>query len=126
MLWPESNRKQRNSTIFLGDEKEEQHGNKSRQKIISKAYKIELDDITDIDGSGNVNILDTKEILLREKAKLDSGEKSKILSYLKGDGDFRSDECVGLLKQADVVITNPPLSLFREYITQIVEYDKIF
>ena len=111
---------------FLGDEKEEQHGNKSRQKIISKAYKIKLDDITDIDNSNNVNILDTKEILLREKVKLESGEKSKILSYLKGDGDFRSDECVELLKQADVVITNPPFSLFREYIAQLIKYDKKF
>lgn len=111
---------------FFGDNKEVKHKNTSRQKIISKAYKIELDDITDINGSGNINILDTKEILLREKVKLDSGGKSKILSYLDGDGDFRSDECVELLKQADVVITNPPFSLFREYIAQLIEYDKKF
>lgn len=111
---------------FLGEEKEEQYGNKSRQKIISKAYKIELDDITDIDNSGSIDILDTKKILLQEKAKLDSGEGSKILSYLNGDGDFRSDECVELLKQADIVITNPPFSLFREYVSQLVEYDKKF
>ena len=109
-----------------GDEKKIKHTNSSRQKIISKAYKIELDDISDIDGSGNINILDTKEILLREKAKLDSGKKSKILSYLEGDGDFRSDECVELLEQADVVITNPPFSLFREYVAQLMEYEKKF
>ena len=102
------------------------HNNKNRNKIISKAYKIELDDISDIDGSGNINILDTKEILLREKAKLDNGGKSKILSYLKGSGDFRSDECVELLKRSDIVITNPPFSLFREYVAQLVEYDKKF
>ena len=45
---------------------------------------------------------------------------------LKGDGDFRSHECIELLKQADFVVTNPPFSLFREYIAQLVEYDKKF
>lgn len=45
---------------------------------------------------------------------------------LKGDGDFRSDECIEILKQADIVVTNPPFSLFREYITQLIEYDKKF
>jgi modification methylase EcoRI len=45
---------------------------------------------------------------------------------LKGDGDFRSKECIELLKQADIVVTNPPFSLFREYITQLIEYDKSF
>lgn len=63
---------------FLEEEKEAKHNNTARKKIISKAYKIELDDITDIDGSGNINILDTKEILLREKAKLDSGGNLKF------------------------------------------------
>lgn len=45
---------------------------------------------------------------------------------LKGDGDFRSTECVELLKQADIVVTNPPFSLFREYVAQLMEYDKKF
>lgn len=45
---------------------------------------------------------------------------------LKGDGDFRSEECIELLKQADVVVTNPPFSLFREYVAQLTEYDKKF
>lgn len=45
---------------------------------------------------------------------------------LKGDGDFRSEECIGLLKQADIVVTNPPFSLFREYVAQLVEYGKHF
>lgn len=45
---------------------------------------------------------------------------------LKGDGDFRSRECVELLKQADIVVTNPPFSLFREYVAQLIEYDKKF
>ena len=45
---------------------------------------------------------------------------------LKGNGDFRSDECIGFLKEADIVCTNPPFSLFREYIAQLIEYDKKF
>ena len=45
---------------------------------------------------------------------------------LKGDGDFRSKECVELLKQADIVVTNPPFSLFREYVSQLVSFDKKF
>lgn len=45
---------------------------------------------------------------------------------LKNDGDFRSAECVGLLKQADIVVTNPPFSLFREYVAQLIKYDKKF
>ena len=46
--------------------------------------------------------------------------------HLQGDGDFRSAECVELLKEADIVVTNPPFSLFREYVAQLVEYDKKF
>lgn len=45
---------------------------------------------------------------------------------LRGDGDFRSSECVELLKQADIVVTNPPFSLFREYVAQLIEYGKKF
>ncbi|MBR1941299.1 MAG: adenine-specific methyltransferase EcoRI family protein [Bacteroidaceae bacterium] len=45
---------------------------------------------------------------------------------LKGDGDFRSQECIELLKQADIVVTNPPFSLFREYVAQLIEYNKKF
>lgn len=48
------------------------------------------------------------------------------IKKLKGDGDFRSQECIELLKQADIVVTNPPFSLFREYVSQLIEYDKKF
>ena len=48
------------------------------------------------------------------------------IKHLKGDGDFRSEECIDLLKQADIVVTNPPFSLFREYVAQLMEYDKDF
>ncbi|MDR3243642.1 MAG: adenine-specific methyltransferase EcoRI family protein [Elusimicrobiota bacterium] len=48
------------------------------------------------------------------------------IKYLKSDGDFRSKECIELLKQADIIVTNPPFSLFREYIAQLIEYGKKF
>jgi hypothetical protein len=48
------------------------------------------------------------------------------IKHLKGDGDFRSRESIELLKEADIVVTNPPFSLFREYVAQLVEYDKKF
>ena len=48
------------------------------------------------------------------------------IRYLKGDGDFRSEECIELLKQADIVVTNPPFSLFREYVAQLIKYGKKF
>ena len=48
------------------------------------------------------------------------------INYFEGDGDFRSKECIELLKQADIVVTNPPFSLFREYVAQLIEYDKKF
>ncbi len=48
------------------------------------------------------------------------------IKHLKGDGDFRSKESIDLLKQADIVVTNPPFSLFREYVAQLIEHDKKF
>ena len=48
------------------------------------------------------------------------------IKHLEGDGDFRNKECVELLKKADIVVTNPPFSLFREYVAQLMEYDKKF
>lgn len=48
------------------------------------------------------------------------------INELNGDGDFRSAECIELLKQADIVVTNPPFSLFREYVAQLIEYNKKF
>lgn len=51
---------------------------------------------------------------------------SGIKTDLKGDGDFRSEECIEILKEADIIVTNPPFSLFREYIAQLMEYKKSF
>jgi len=48
------------------------------------------------------------------------------IHYFKGDGDFRSQECIELLKEADIVVTNPPFSLFREYVAQLMKYEKKF
>ena len=80
-------------------------------------YKIEITEVVDINGDGAVDLTDV-EYLLRNK--------KNSLTLLNGDGDFRSPECVELLKQADIVVTNPPFSLFREYIAQLMEYDKKF
>jgi len=60
------------------------------------------------------------------KLEFTGKDQPVVRTPLQGDGDFRSDECVAILKSADVVITNPPFSLFREYIAQLVEHDKKF
>ena len=82
-----------------------------------KPYKIEITEVKDLNGDGAVDLQDIELLLKSVDGKPE---------LLKGDGDFRSDECVELLKQADVVVTNPPFSLFREYVAQLIEYDKKF
>ena len=59
------------------------------------------------------------------KTEFDNNSK-EVRTQLCGNGDFRSEECVELLKSADLVITNPPFSLFREYIAQLIKYNKKF
>lgn len=80
-------------------------------------YKIEITEVSDTNGDGAVDLTDV-EYLLRNK--------NNVLTLLKDNGDFRSTECVEILKQADIVATNPPFSLFREYITQLMNYEKKF
>ena len=58
--------------------------------------------------------------------KINGDTVNLIKTPLKGNGDFRSEECIELLKEADIVVTNPPFSLFREYIAQLMEYNKKF
>jgi hypothetical protein len=58
--------------------------------------------------------------------KIEKTKDGEVKTPLKGNGDFRSDECIELLKESDIVVTNPPFSLFREYISQLIEYDKKF
>lgn len=53
-------------------------------------------------------------------------DPSEFLTEMIGTGDFRSEECIELLKSADIVVTNPPFSLFREYVAQLMEYNKKF
>ncbi len=81
------------------------------------AHKIEITEVKDANGDGAVDLSDVRYLLQNDK---------NVISILKGNGDFRSPECVELLKQADIVVTNPPFSLFREYVAQLVEYDKKF
>lgn len=80
-------------------------------------FKIEIEEIPDMDGDGAINLEDVKHLLKHDK---------NTATPLKGDGDFRSDECVKLLQEADIVVTNPPFSLFREYVKQLVKLKKQF
>lgn len=82
-----------------------------------KPYKVEITEVTDANGDGRVDLADVEYLIKNEK---------NTLTLLEGDGDFRSDECIELLKQSDVVVTNPPFSLFREYVAQLIEYEKYF
>ena len=81
------------------------------------AHKIEITEVKDANGDGAVDLSDVRYLLQNDK---------NVISILKGNGDFRSPECVELLKEADIVVTNPPFSLFREYVAQLVKYDKTF
>ncbi|MBR7024215.1 MAG: adenine-specific methyltransferase EcoRI family protein [Bacteroidales bacterium] len=81
------------------------------------AYKVEITEVEDYNGDGAVNLADVAYLLQNDK---------NVLSRLQGNGDFRSPECVELLKQADIVCTNPPFSLFREYVAQLMKYEKKF
>jgi len=89
---------------------------KGRPKIT--ANKFIINEVGDVDGDGSFTLEDI--------AKQLRTNKNNEWTPLEGDGDFRSDECVELLKQSDIVVTNPPFSLFREYITQLFEHKKQF
>lgn len=85
-------------------------------------YAVEINAVTDLNSDGAIDLLDVALLLKTDP---------NTTRPLKGDdtypaGDFRSQECVELLKQADIVVTNPPFSLFREYVAQLVEHDKQF
>ncbi len=81
-----------------------------------QAYKVEITEVKDLNGDGAVDLSDVRYLLQNDK---------NVLSLLE-TGDFRSRECIELLKEADVVVTNPPFSLFREYFGQLIQYDKKF
>ncbi len=96
-------------SIFDVIGKEDDNSNKPYKAIVTKVY--------DKTGDGGVDMFDVAELFK-------SGENN--LSELEGDGDFRSKECLALLDESDIVVTNPPFSLFREYISVLMEHKKHF
>ena len=89
---------------------------KGRPKVT--ANKFIINKVYDIDGDGEFNLKDVAQQLKENK--------HNEWAPLEGDGDFRSDECINLLKLSDIVVTNPPFSMFREYVKQLVDYNKKF
>ena len=89
---------------------------KGRPKVT--ANKLIINEVHDMDGDGAFNLRDIADQL--------KANKNNEWAPLEGDGDFRSPECIELLKQSDIVVTNPPFSLFREYIKQLFDYGKKF
>jgi hypothetical protein len=87
------------------------------KKTTKHPHRIEITNVVD-KNAGDAKGLALVEYLLRNR--------KNALVRLQGDGDFRSPECVEMLKEADIVVTNPPFSLFREYVAQLMEYDKKF
>ena len=90
----------------------------------SNFYKYFKDNFNEL---GIKKIIATNLSLNKTAYKTEFDNNSKeVRTQLCGNGDFRSEECVELLKRADLVITNPPFSLFREYIAQLIKYNKEF
>ena len=91
-------------------------GRQCRPKI--NANKFIINEVRDIDGDGEFNLKDISKQL--------KANKHNEWTPLESDGDFRSDECINLLKQSDIVATNPPFSLLREYVEQLFDFNKKF
>lgn len=96
-------------TLFGGEE------TVAKEENGKKPYKVAITEVTDENGDGRVDLADVEYLMRNRK---------NVLTLLNGDGDFRSEECVALLQEADIVVTNPPFSLFREYIALLEEYQK--
>ncbi len=90
-------------------------GLKTKKK--KEPFKIEINEVTDVNDDGAVNLADIEWLLKND---------ANVATPLKGDGDFRSEESIEILKEVDIVVTNPPFSLFREYVTQLMEHKKKF
>ena len=88
-------------------------GVKSKKK--KEPIKISIEEVKDFNKDGAIDISDIEYLLKNNK---------NSSAALEGDGDFRSDECIKMLKEADIIVTNPPFSLFREYIAQLEKYNK--
>lgn len=80
-------------------------------------FKIEINEVPDKNSDGAIDLADVEWLLKQDV---------NVCVPLKENGDFRSNECIELLKQSDIVVTNPPFSLFREYLAQLIEYNKKF
>lgn len=83
-----------------------------------KAYKVEISEVPDLDGNGSADLTDVKLLL--------KSSDNNVKAELKGNGSFDSPESIELLKEADVVVTNPPFSLFREFLALLDKYNKQF
>lgn len=81
------------------------------------AYRVEITEVPDANNDGAIDLADVEYLLRSDR---------NVLKLLDGHGDFRSAECLALLGEADIIVTNPPFSLFREYIATLVEHDKQF
>lgn len=93
------------------------------KKLVTTCYKNQEKDLFGIEESENAVFLE----YTGDKNGNNIPDAEEIgVKPLKGDGDFRSKESIDLLKQADIVVTNPPFSLFREYVDQLVKYEKKF
>lgn len=88
---------------------EEEQCNKPYKAVVTKVY--------DVTGDGGVDMFDVAELFKSHENEL---------TELQGDGDFRSKECLALLDEADIVVTNPPFSLFREYVATLIKHEKKF
>lgn len=87
------------------------------EKTTKFPHKIEITDVYDENSDGATDLADVEYLLTNRK---------NALTKLNGNGDFRSEECLRLLQEADIVVTNPPFSLFREYVSQIIDNRKNF
>ena len=83
----------------------------------AKPCKAVVTTVRDTTGDGGVDMEDVRNLF-------ELGENELV--ELEGDGDFRSEECLALLDEADIVVTNPPFSLFREYVSVLIEHEKHF
>lgn len=101
---------------LFGSKGEKLTASKGRPKVT--ANKFIINEVDDIDGDGAFD--------LRDIAKQLKANKNNEWAPLEGEGDFRSKESIELLKRADIVVTNPPFSLFREYVAQLIEFNKKF
>ena len=81
------------------------------------AYKVEITAVDDVNGDGAIDLSDVRWLLQND---------CNAFSLLDWGGDFRHPKAKALLQEADIVVTNPPFSLFREYVAQLMEYDKNF